>query len=105
MFGRIFAGRLDERIKASGVTQLQLAEASRCAQPDISNYLKGRMPSGIRLVRIAQALGTTAEDLLGVGESGDAEIVASDAAERAREAERKLNGIKSALEALLGRYF
>jgi transcriptional regulator with XRE-family HTH domain len=60
----VFSGRLREALDKSDLTQAQLGEASGCSQEDISRYLQGRIPGGERLILIAKALGTTAEDLL-----------------------------------------
>ena len=60
----VFSGRLREALDKSGLTQAQLGEASGCSQEDISRYLQGRIPGGERLILIAKALGTTAEDLV-----------------------------------------
>jgi transcriptional regulator with XRE-family HTH domain len=61
----IFSGRLAEQMKARGITQQDLASAGGCTQSAISLYLKGRIPSGEVLVKLARALGTTAEALCG----------------------------------------
>lgn len=50
---------------AAGLTQQELSVRAGCSQPDVSRYLKGRVPSGEKLVALARALGTTAECLLG----------------------------------------
>ena len=52
-------------MKAKGITQQDLAGAADCTQSAISLYLKGRIPSGEVLVKLARALGTTAEALCG----------------------------------------
>ncbi len=60
----VFSARLREALDKSGLTQAQLGEATGCSQEDISRYLQGRIPGGERLILIAKALGTTAEDLV-----------------------------------------
>ena len=103
MLERIFAERFAETMKAAGVNQGELAQAANCTQPDISHYLKGRIPSGVRLVRLAQALGTTAEDLLGMGSSTTPMVVIRDSEveQRAARAERKLADVRRSLEQIL----
>lgn len=62
----IFSGRLAEQMEKRDMTQQQLAAAAGCTQSAISLYLKGRIPSGDVLVRIARTLGTSAESLCGL---------------------------------------
>ena len=98
------------------MNQTQLAEAAGCTQPAISDYLKGRIPSGEILVAIARVLGTTAEELLSASElhphemrdtaaatheeRGPADIreplfdELTDWKNRAREAERELEALR-----------
>jgi transcriptional regulator with XRE-family HTH domain len=61
----IFSSRLREALDKSGLTQAQLGAAAGCGQEDISRYLQGRIPGGDRLILIANALGTSAEALVG----------------------------------------
>ena len=61
----IFSGRLAEQMRARGITQQELASSGGCTQSAISLYLKGRIPSGEVMVKLARALGTTAEVLCG----------------------------------------
>ena len=53
-------------MKTRGITQQELASAGGCTQSAVSLYLKGRIPSGDVLVKLARALGTTAEALCGL---------------------------------------
>ncbi len=60
-----FAENLRDALKSAGLTQAELAHRAGCTQPDISRYLTaGRIPSGDKLVEMAQALETTAERLI-----------------------------------------
>lgn len=61
-----FPENLRAAIKEAGISQSDLAVKAGCAAPDITRYLKDRMPAADTLVRIARALGTTAEALLGL---------------------------------------
>lgn len=84
------------------MTQAQLAAEAGCAQPAISEYLKGRVPSGDILVAIARALGTSAESLLGLKVFTRSEVGAWK--QRAMNSEQKLDSLKSALQALLKKF-
>lgn len=61
------------------MTQKELAQASGITESAISHYVKGdRVPRGVNLRKIARALGTTADYILGDDESneeGDLEVV------------------------------
>ena len=51
-------------LRAKGMTQKELADISGISEAAISHYVKGdRIPRGMNLTRIAQALGVTAEEL------------------------------------------
>lgn len=99
MTKHIFAVRLDEAMKRAGYTQARLAEAAACDQGAISNYKKGRIPAGDVLVRLARALGTTAEALLGVVPMND--LPENVHKQRADAAEAKLHALKAAMSAWL----
>ena len=48
------------------VTQAQLAQEFRVSQAAVSKWLKGTVPSGETLVRLAHFFGATAEELVGL---------------------------------------
>ena len=51
-------------LRAKGMTQKELADISGISEAAISHYVKGdRIPRGMNLTRIAQALGVKAEEL------------------------------------------
>ncbi|MEE3393493.1 MAG: helix-turn-helix transcriptional regulator [Lachnospiraceae bacterium] len=63
--------RIKDMIQEKGITQKELSEMTGITESAISHYVKGdRVPRGANLVKIAKALGTTADDLL----SGDHEM-------------------------------
>ena len=63
--------RIKEMLLEKGISQKQLSEITGITESAISNYVKGtRIPRGANLIKIANALGTTADDLL----SGDKEM-------------------------------
>ncbi len=63
--------RIKELLKEKEISQKELSEMTGITESAISHYVKGdRVPRGTNLVKIAEALGTTADDLL----SGDQEI-------------------------------
>ena len=52
-------------MEKKNITQKQLAEITGITESAVSHYVKGdRIPRGMTLVKIAKALGTTADDLL-----------------------------------------
>lgn len=63
--------RIKEMLVQKNISQKQLSEITGITESAISHYIKGdRVPRGANLVKIAKALGTTADDLL----SGDKEM-------------------------------
>jgi len=59
-------------IKLKKMTQKELAIKSGLTESAISHYVKGdRVPRGSNLVKIAKALGTTTDDLLGAEKNKD----------------------------------
>jgi len=48
------------------VTQVRLAQEFRVSQAAVSKWLKGTVPSGETLVRLAQFFGVTPEELVGL---------------------------------------
>lgn len=66
----IFSERLTALIKSKGLSNKDLAKKANVTESAISYYTKGvRTPSGEVLIRIARALDTTADYLLGTTES------------------------------------
>ncbi len=61
-FGNRLKSRLDER----GVSQAELCDALGLSHGAVHHYLKGRVPRGYTLSKIARYLRTTADDLLGL---------------------------------------
>lgn len=101
MAKHIFAARIKEAMDRQALTQAALAAIAGCDQSAISDYTKGRIPSGEKLVQIAKALGTTAESLLGVEPLSTAESAWKS---RAIVAEQKLEALKSGVVALVKKY-
>ncbi len=67
---KIFGDRLRERAKALGLTHAELARRAGLSDNRFSNYVSGvREPDLATLVRIAIALETTPDALLGVQRS------------------------------------
>ena len=68
----VFGTRLLAARRAKGLTQTQLADAIGSTQKAISYYeATGGNPTGEVLIKLAKALGTTADDLLGIAEPDD----------------------------------
>ena len=68
---RLMNCRIKEILSEKNITQKQLSEMTGITQSAISHYMNGdRVPRGTNLLKIARALGTTADDLL----SGDREM-------------------------------
>ena len=58
--------RIKELLEEKSITQKKLSELTGLTESSISHYIKGdRVPRGMNLAKIADALGTTADDLLG----------------------------------------
>ncbi len=102
----VFSARLGKALDKAGLTQAQLGQAAACSQEDISRYLQGRIPGGGRLILIAKALGTTAEDLLGDEPEDPVESIREAFQRRnyarAMEEMRRMKRSLRKLEALLG---
>lgn len=61
--------RIVEILEALNMTQKELAKLSGITESAISHYVKGdRVPRGVNLKKIALALGTTSDYLLGKNE-------------------------------------
>lgn len=57
--------RITELLQEKRMTQKQLAQASGITESAVSHYVKGdRVPRGVNLKKIANALGTTTDYLL-----------------------------------------
>ncbi|MBO4477494.1 MAG: helix-turn-helix transcriptional regulator [Lachnospiraceae bacterium] len=68
---RTITYRIKEMLSEKKISQKQLSEMTGLTESAISHYIKGdRIPRGSNLMKIAKALGTTADDLL----SGDKEM-------------------------------
>ena len=71
-----FGERLAEMIKAKGLSQKELAQLASVTEAAMSHYVKGdRIPRASVLVRIAEALGTTADYLMNGNSSNSKEEV------------------------------
>ncbi len=58
--------RIAQLLQEKDMTQKELSEAANMTESAISHYMKGdRVPRGVNLIKIAKALGTTADYLLG----------------------------------------
>ncbi len=61
----LFSKRLEELLKARGMTQKELAAKSGVTEAAMSHYIKGdRTPRSVVLSRIATALNTTSDYLM-----------------------------------------
>lgn len=62
---RSMANRITELLSTKNMTQKELAQASGITESAISHYIKGdRIPRGVNLIKIAEALDTTVDYLL-----------------------------------------
>src|ERR1039457_1172667 len=62
----VFAGRLSALMQERKVTQVRLAREFQVSQAAVSKWLKGTVPSGETLVRLAHFFGVTPEELVGL---------------------------------------
>lgn len=70
--------RMKELISKKGISQKQLAKISGLTESTISHYVRGeRIPRGVNLIKIAKALDTTTDYLLGNEENEDFDYVKS----------------------------
>ena len=91
--------RMKELISKKGISQKQLAKISGLTESTISNYVRGeRIPRGVNLIKIAKALDTTTDYLLGNEENEDFDYVKSLIA---RNSSRMTNDEKTTLVKLL----
>jgi len=57
--------RIKELLEMQGISQKALSDMTGITESAISRYVKGeRVPRGANLIKLADALGTTADDLL-----------------------------------------
>ena len=62
-----FADRLNEAIRAAGMIQIEVADASGCPRSNLSHWMNGHAEPGLfNLVRLATALGVSTDWLLGL---------------------------------------
>lgn len=64
--GVIFGARLSALMRERRITQVRLAEEFGVSQAAVFKWLKGTVPAGETLVRLAQFLGVTPEELIGL---------------------------------------
>ena len=62
----VFAGQLRALMQERKVTQVRLAQEFRVSQAAVSKWLKGTVPSGETLVRLAHFFGVSPEELVGL---------------------------------------
>ena len=103
---RTMTSRIKELLEQKGITQRKLSELTGITESAISHYIKGdRIPRGMSLVKIAQALGTTADDLVSCDQELDKErdlvyakaLIARNASQMTTE--EKIGFIKLLMEA------
>ena len=64
--------RIPQLLAEMGMTKKELAMKAQMTEAAISHYVKGdRVPRGVNLIKIARALGTTTDDLLGHDQLSD----------------------------------
>ena len=61
---KTLAQNLQEKLKASGLTQKELAERANISQVMVHKLISGKAKESSKLVAIANVLGTTAEELI-----------------------------------------
>lgn len=68
--GTNLTSRISDLLSQNEMTQKELAQKAGITESAISHYIKGdRVPRGVNLVKIANALGTSTDFLLDQGES------------------------------------
>lgn len=86
---REITNRMSQLLAKRNMTQKELALSAKITESAISHYIKGdRIPRGVNLIKIAKALGTTTDYLLGNNEDNqenDFEIVKTLIARNAQE--------------------
>ncbi|MCR5309803.1 MAG: helix-turn-helix domain-containing protein [Lachnospiraceae bacterium] len=64
--------RIRDLLREKGISQKQLAELTGVTESAVSHYISGdRVPRGNNLIKIAEALGTTVDVILGRSENND----------------------------------
>ena len=64
--------KISELLTERGISQKELSIIANITESAVSHYVKGdRVPRGVNLAKIATALDTTTDYLLGVGETTD----------------------------------
>ena len=86
---REITNSMSQLLAKRNMTQKELALSAKITESAISHYIKGdRIPRGVNLIKIAKALGTTTDYLLGNNEDNqenDFEIVKTLIARNAQE--------------------
>ncbi len=99
---RNVTNRISELLFERKMTQKELAQKAQMTESAISHYIKGdRVPRGVNLIKIARALETTTDDLLGQGNVFDKDsdlkvvktLIARNASEMTYEEKMELFGI------------
>lgn len=63
--GKSITNRIAELLYEKGMTQKELAHTAGITESAVSHYIKGdRIPRGVNLIKIAEALNTTTDYLL-----------------------------------------
>ena len=100
--GRAMTNRIAELLSLRNMTQKELAVKANITESAISHYINGdRVPRGVNLMKIAKALGTTADYLLGNDENSNHEddleivktLIARNAETMTKEQKLELVGI------------
>lgn len=86
----LFFSRLEDAIKAKGLTKKAFAEQIGIAPQALTKYANGRLPGGEILARMAGSLGVSSDFLLGISQMDYNDELQM----RAEEAERKLQVLK-----------
>ena len=64
--GKDITSRMSELLREQNMTQRDLASAAGITESAVSHYMNGdRVPRGVNLAKVASALGTTTDYLLG----------------------------------------
>lgn len=72
--GKDITGRMSELLCERNMTQRDLASVAGITESAVSHYMKGdRVPRGVNLAKVASALGTTTDYLLGKDDMSDQE--------------------------------
>ncbi len=68
------SNKISELLSEKSMTQKELASAAGITESAVSHYIKGdRIPRGVNLMKIANALGTTTDYLLNSGTENNRE--------------------------------